>query len=923
GFKPPTLRDIPPVTLTKITKVKKAEFSKYLSDIGSVFDRYCYIKGLSADSFIKPMISDEETEKAINSNQYEPRRVSLSSSPSNSGLATPSSVSSAALAPLTTVPSVFFDDDFQLDNPRVFDVVSENASVVRHDAETPTRKVLANNAILQEKLSWYVDTVEIHLIDEISKASETFFSTLDELREIHADSEHTVERIQNLRNDLNALDQRQAVSGIKSLKLLQRKQNIDKLQQSLNQISLVMNLADNAETLYLESKLNACVDLIDTTESLIQGQNSFHLDSLSFPGLDLDKDIADWKAPLVDLRSVQGLSELRESLCVLRTNAGRKYSSNFVDILLNDIDLHLDSVSQQSTLKRMLQVLDKKSNRSQSTMMSENNTSCYSIVSDVFRKSLVENINGLFRSNLISDAFKSYRETVMKKARDIIKANLPSNGDDDNESISSSISLSSKFGGGRSAAERSMNLATRLRTLTSADFESFLIKVYTGLSELLRRLSIHQKLLLDTISSIPRILEEDPSLMMVINTRELIDEVIESTHDRIVRVINVRRDQISLCTLDQFLRFYVLNGIFLSECEAISGSVGMKLQSVINNQVRQFMAPYLKDQNKTIVTLLETDKWKDEEVPPELQQELDDIYASATNDPSSWTSALKNSLMSSLTDGESNNENVDDDKPSVKLSTKQRPRNVFVDTSSFIIPGGMIQIIPIIGEMLQLIVHFPYLSLEIINQVLEVLKCINITTNSLILKTGATKTAGLKHITAKHLALASQSLDLIITLIPYMREYCRPASSAGIKLLNQFNEIRSQLADHQQEIYTKFSTIMSDRLNGHINAIIKLDCSQLAKTSTTTATEIANTYMQVLCKETNTMAKVLVKFLPKAIYLDIIKRIFDNYETKLLASYQQLPITNATERAVIIRDVDYFIESLSPIEGTDSCGQVL
>ena len=52
-----------------------------------------------------------------------------------------------------------------------------------------------------------------------------------------------------------------------------------------------------------------------------------------------------------------------------------------------------------------------------------------------------------------------------------------------------------------------------------------------------------------------------------------------------------------------------------------------------------------------------------------------------------------------------------------------------------------------------------------------------------ILRAGATKTAGLKSIMARHLAFASQALSVVITLIPYIREYTRrhvPATNSAI-----------------------------------------------------------------------------------------------------------------------------------------------
>ena len=90
--------------------------------------------------------------------------------------------------PLSTTPSVYLN--FHLENPRSFVVVSEHTEVVRQPLSTiregddiaakgdlqPTRKTLVTSTILQEKLSWYMDTVEIHLVSPISQASASFFS---------------------------------------------------------------------------------------------------------------------------------------------------------------------------------------------------------------------------------------------------------------------------------------------------------------------------------------------------------------------------------------------------------------------------------------------------------------------------------------------------------------------------------------------------------------------------------------------------------------------------------------------------------------------------------------------------------------------------------------------------------------------------
>ena len=131
-----------------------------------------------------------------------------------------------APTPLSTIPPVYFEEDFHLENPRTFDVVSEHSEVVRPtpgslderrasngNAVRP-RKALATNAILQEKLSWYMDTVEVHLISSISTASSSFFAALGSLRELHSEAADSVGRIKALRKELETLDEEMAIGGL-------------------------------------------------------------------------------------------------------------------------------------------------------------------------------------------------------------------------------------------------------------------------------------------------------------------------------------------------------------------------------------------------------------------------------------------------------------------------------------------------------------------------------------------------------------------------------------------------------------------------------------------------------------------------------------------------------------------------------------
>ena len=389
-FRAPTTRDIPPITLTPIKKIKRSEFDKYLNDITYDYDTFYESKSMQRDD-------DDSTsvDSTINDN-------------------------SDRITPLSTIPSVFFDLNFQLDNPRIFDIVSEKSDIIRSQStDSNSRKILANNSILQEKLSWYIDTVELHLINEISNASTSFFLALDDLRSINSQASNCIERIQRLRKDLHLVEEKRAQAGIESLQFRQRRRNVGILTQSLQQISMVLTKSDESEGYLLSSnqpQISRCLDSIDATEALLAGDDT---------NSQVYEWIKDWKFPICDLREVKGLADLRENLCVLRNKAGESYGAMFTNILIEDLRHHAEKVPKFDTLKRLGRVLKskRKANAEESFNMA------YLDTDGQFRHKLEECFEGLVRSNNISIAFKSYKELVIREAKNLVRMHLPSKSD--------------------------------------------------------------------------------------------------------------------------------------------------------------------------------------------------------------------------------------------------------------------------------------------------------------------------------------------------------------------------------------------------------------------------------------------------------------------------------------------------------------
>lgn len=268
AHKPPTARDIPPVTLTNITHVDAVEFKPYLTQFSTFYEESQGTEGNwneAADVLSNRSREADQFAVALHDGSLRPgkrpaatRKRSMSSVssflPMEVDVPTPIrrwGSESARRAtqdppPLSTIPTVYFETDFHLENPRTFDVVTERSEVVppqpgplgekkgsaNGSAGTP-RKPLATNVMLQEKLSWCIDTVEMHLIASISTAPTSFSAALGSLRDLHTEATNSVERMKALRNELHVLDQEIAINGLRIAQKRQRSRNLHQLQDAI------------------------------------------------------------------------------------------------------------------------------------------------------------------------------------------------------------------------------------------------------------------------------------------------------------------------------------------------------------------------------------------------------------------------------------------------------------------------------------------------------------------------------------------------------------------------------------------------------------------------------------------------------------------------------------------------------------------
>lgn len=977
------------MTLTNIAHVEPTSFNSYLSHIGNLYDAFQRAK------------AEAEAEAEAAANAQQPRkdslkkdersesveRASTTSSPAGtpSGTPRPKRRTSGtkrgipAATPLSTIPNVYFDENFHLENPRTFDIVSERSEVVRpvwtassddvnnvngiSEAPQPSgRKALATNAILQEKLSWYMDTVEVHLISAISTASTSFFAALGSLRQLQTEAAESVAQIKELREDLKRLDEQMAIGGLKIVDMKRRRENLRRLTDAVDQLQAVIYGVSHCDESVEKGEFETAMVRVEIIERLITGV----LDTS-------DSNVTSWlntRLPpvIVDLRGLRALDGVFEGLHGLKFRIGKGFEVRFLETLLADLREHIKTVPNRDTLERWVAASHKA--RGAQGAAKPKSMPTYLNTSTDFRSALRANLHGLNDAQFTNQAAATFREAIVKEMKIIIRRYLPSSTDDDAESMTS---VSTRGGRGHNQQDKNSILARNLRAMDAADAEEFFTNIFTDIGEALRRLSTQVKVLLDVTSGVstppvsaggfrspprspymenidsyvgagtngnhaPGSNDLQMELMQALDLSSLLGQAVDAAQTQITKLLRVRSEATASLPLERFLRYFKLCRLFADECEAVSGRSGTALKGAVNDHINSFVQKFSDFEKQELAKAMDSDRWEPKDFDGPDSEVLSRILRSMESDPPSW--AETGDILSSLSEPTTTNGTNGTTDAAAKEKAKTTTPAI-VDEEKYTVSTSSTVVLRGIERHLTLLSHIPAMTSEISSSLCEYIKLFNSRLCQLILGAGAMATAGLKNINTKHLAIASQTLSFIIAILPYIRECARrrsPSPTAGGKSVGmEFDNTKRLLQDQQVSIHDKLTDILSGRATVHMRALRKVEWDADAEIK-----RDVSAAMESLTKDTVTMHKVINKYLNEVQVRMIMGPVFESYRDQVGKVIKEADVKtpggkarcvnlsplcvfnySSANNCSLVREAKLFEAKLGPIDGAGNVGKFL
>ncbi|KAK3212521.1 hypothetical protein Dsin_017227 [Dipteronia sinensis] len=874
----------------------------------------------------------------------------------------------ALVACLREVPALYFKEDFSLSEGPTFRAACPFSN-------------FSENLVLQEKLSQYLDVVELHLVKEISLRSNSFFEAQGQLQDLNVKIVEGCSRIRELKETIRLLDADLVDSARQIQDLNATRSNLLALQDKLR---LILNVNQALSALKLLVASADCAGALDVTDDL---QHLLVGDELS--GLHCFRHLREHVATSID--SINGILSAEFMRAPIQ-DAGD------TDAIILSRAKARASISSNGKYDKVI--------------LDEEETSS-------FRDRLLPLIIGLLRTGKLPSVLRMYRDTLTADMKTAIKTAVA-------ELLPVLVArpIESDFTPGERTVDADgggSSLASKLRSLSSESFVQLLGAIFMIVQAHLMRAADVKKAIewimcnlddhyaADSVAaaialgaaaaetaqenhsqggsllpySPQRSVTKVPSVQVKANdaasptnisrnfradvlreNAEAVFAACDAAHGRWAKLLGVRVLLHPRLRLQEFLSIYSITQEFITATEKVGGRLGYSIRGTLQSQAKAFVDFQHESRMTKIKAVLDQETWVEVDVPDEFQTivaslvssealvsgRTDDVQGNmitysevgTSNDSaiiapsgpqnshqqiersdSSEVIASNSAQLNSTSSAEANaNSKVDATSSSVQTNssnTKERVKS----TSQTLSYGGVgyhmvncgLILLKMLSEYIDMNNFLPALSSEVVHRVVEILKFFNTRTCQLVLGAGAMQVSGLKSITSKHLALASQVISFTYAIIPAIRPilFLKVPETRKALLMLEIDRVAQDYKVHRDEIHTKLVQIMRERLLVHLRGL-----PQIVESWNRPDDSQPSQFARSLTKEVGYLQRVLSRTLHEVDVQAIFRQVIIIFHSQISESFSRLEINTPQAKERLHRDIKHIIACIRSLPSDNS-----
>ncbi|XP_040981020.1 vacuolar protein sorting-associated protein 54 isoform X2 [Aquila chrysaetos chrysaetos] len=805
---------------------------------------------------------------------------------------------------LEQVPKIFMKPDFALEDSLTFNAVLPWSHF--STAGGKGNRDVASSKLLQEKLSHYLDIVEVNIAHQISLRSEAFFHAMTSQHELQDYLRKTSQAVKLLREKISKIDKVMCEGSLRVLRLSLTRNNCIKAYNKLKLMATVHQTQPTVQLLLSTSEFVGALDLIATTQEVLQqelqGIHSFrHLGSQL---CELEKLIDkmmiaefstyarnDLNRPLED--DCQILEEERLVSLVFGLLKQRKL--NFYEIYGDEMIITAKNIIKQCVVNTVSQIEEIDTEvvvKLADQMRMMNFPQWFDLLKNIFSKFTIF----LKRIKATLNTIRSVVFLVLdknQKTRDLedtLQKNSAKDSTVDTEVAyltHEGMFISDAFSEGDLLPVAADTTSQRNTSPNSEPCSSDSVSEPECTTD--SSSSKEQTSSSVTPGGVEMMISDDMKLTdlelvrLANNIQELLYNASDICHDRSVKFLMARAKDGFLEKLNssEFVALSRLMEGFILDTEQICGRKSMSLRGALQSQANRFVNRFHEERKTKLSLLLDNERWKQAEVPAEFQD-----------------------LVDSVSDGRIS---LPEKKPAA-IEERKPAEFLIVEGQKYATVGTVLLLIRIILEYCQCVDNIPSITTDMLTRLSDLLKYFNSRSCQLVLGAGALQVVGLKTITTKNLALSSRCLQLIVHYIPIIRAHFEARlQPKQFSMLRHFDHITKDYHDHIAEISAKLVAIMDSLFD-------KLLSKYEVKAP------VPSACFRNICKQMAKMHEAIYDLLPEEQTQMLFLRINASYKLHLKRQLAHLNVVNdgGPLNGLVTSDVAFYTGNLQALKGLNN-----
>lgn len=380
-------------------------------------------------------------------------------------------------------------------------------------------------------------------------------------------------------------------------------------------------------------------------------------------------------------------------------------------------------------------------------------------------------------------------------------------------------------------------------------------------------------------------------------------------------LLRLRREAHSLVSFDGMRQLWDTSLTFTLQLERFSGKKAYGLRSTLLAQAKSFVERKHESNMSSLVAALDSERWVQCNVSAERQAALTRLCSGRAAFSSRATARGVENVATS----------------SVPPSPAAKMADADVEGVRYKVVWSCLLLLEMVMDDVACAAHFQTLATNIVGKVCELLRLFNTRSTHLVLGAGAIHSAArLKSINAKHLAIVTQCIALMLAILPHIRAALMaqlPAKQHA--LLTDLDKIKADYSEHIEKVLNKLVSIIGGIVEHSLAPKISQTSFDERATSITMpenpdAVLECCAFLDSVLTNTTKMHQVLKVMLPDELLRDVFSRIFAYLDHKIPSLYKvaatsveknfTMPATD-NGKIRMIKEVQYMTGALNCLPG--------